>query len=687
MVRPAQRWICLLTAAVMALPGCKSGGPTLPFQSADSSHPVSVPSGIDVDEPNFENEDPFLLAATAEPLKIGDDQEPVYWDLTLEQAIQMSMANAKVMRDLGGQILRNPLTTRTTSDPAITETDPRFGVDAALSQFDATLSSSAVFQKNDQAVNNVFLGGGTRILQQDLQIFQTQISKRAATGAEFTVRNNTIYDANNSPGNLFYSTWNTNIETVVRQPLLQGGGVDYNRIYGPNGIPGLPSGVLLGRINTDVSVADFELGVRNFVSDVENAYWDLYFAYRDLDAKVQARDAALETWRNVAERVKAGRGDAQSEAQVREQYFRFQEEVQNSLTGRLIEGTRSNSGAQGGTFRATGGVHVAERRLRLMIGAPISDGRLIRPSDEPQMAPVAFEWSMSLAESLARRPELRRQKWLIKRHELEILGSKNLLLPRLDAIGLYRWRGFGKDLMDQSTQNENGIFNNAWGNLLGGGFQEWQLGMEFSVPLGLRKGHVTVRNAELLVARERALLAEQERNVVLELSNAVADVDRAYAVMQTNYSRRKAAQLYLAEVQERSSRDEEESKALQTLMLELEAQRRLAESETQFFKTLVEYELAVKNVHFEKGSLLEYNGVALAESAWPNKAYNDALVRIRLSRPASDHAVDALAPAQIVSEGPAPQRFGPGPALPAFVSPVEAISPTVPPAPASDSRR
>ena len=41
---------------------------------------------------------------------------------------------------------------------------------------------------------------------------------------------------------------------------------------------------LVARIRTDISIADFEIGLRDYVSNVENAYWDLYYAYRDLDA-------------------------------------------------------------------------------------------------------------------------------------------------------------------------------------------------------------------------------------------------------------------------------------------------------------------------------------------------------------------------------------------------------------------
>ena len=50
----------------------------------------------------------------------------------------------------------------------------------------------------------------------------------------------------------------------------------------------------------------------------------------------------------------AGRrgGEAEREAEAREQYFRFEEDVQNALAGRLIEGTQTNNGSSGGSFRA-----------------------------------------------------------------------------------------------------------------------------------------------------------------------------------------------------------------------------------------------------------------------------------------------------------------------------------------------
>ena len=57
--------------------------------------------------------------------------------------------------------------------------------------------------------------------------------------------------------------------------------------------------------------------------------------------------------------------------------------MQNALTGRLLDATRTYNGSPEGTFRNTGGVHVAERRLRYLMDLPINAGVLLRPADEP----------------------------------------------------------------------------------------------------------------------------------------------------------------------------------------------------------------------------------------------------------------------------------------------------------------
>lgn len=616
-----------LAAAFAVTAGCNLRS-TKPLNNVASSlsHYQNVALQVDYpDEPVPERRDDFSSYAP----HVVREGPPEYWDVPLAEAMRLALLNSPVLRDLGGQILQYPSNARTMQGPSIVETDPRAGVEAALSAFDAQLNATADWEKNDRAINNIFFGGGTRIFQQDYNKYMVELSKRAATGSQFFLRQNTIYDSNNAPANLFRSAWDVNVEAEVRQPLLQGAGVVFNRIAGPNSQIGLPQGVLIARVNTDISLADFEYGVRNLISNVENAYWDLYFAYRDLHAKIVARDSALETWRRVRALYDTGRegGEADKEAQARDQYFYFQAEVEEALTGRLFDGTRTNNGSAGGTFRGNPGVYVTERRLRLTMGLPPNDPRLIRPADEPVQAKVGFDWDQLTAEALSRRVELRRQRWVVKRSELALVAAKNYLLPRLDAQGLYRWRGFGHDLLGYNNPYE---FDNAYQNMFGGNFQEWQLGAQFNMPIGFRQGYAAVRNATLVLARERAVLREQELQVIHDLSNSVGDVDRTFVVAQTNYNRRLAANEQLNSIK---AAFDAETETVSLLDL-VEAQRRLADADSRYARSMVEYTLAIKNVMFESGTLLENNGINLTEGPNPQKALQDAAQKEALrSRP------------------------------------------------------
>jgi len=352
----------------------------------------------DVDSACFDE-----VASTGRPRTLINREPTEYWNVSLEECIHIALTNSKVLRDLGGAVLDAPDAVQTVYDPARSEADPRFGVEAALSAFDAEWSTQAFFEKNDRAVNNQFFGGGTRLFKQDLLDYTSELSKQTATGANLAVRHNVQYDFNNAPGNATPNLpWGTNFEVEVRQPILQGAGVRFNRIAGPNATPGVYNGVLIARIRTDIALADFQDAVTNLVFSVEYLYWELYAAYRRLDAKIAARDRALETWR-IVNSLKDQVG-ADEEAQAREQYYRLENDVQNALNGQLQEKADITA------FRGTAGVHVNERRLRLLMGLPINDGRLIRPKNEPVMAKIVFDWNEALVEALMRRTVLRRQK-------------------------------------------------------------------------------------------------------------------------------------------------------------------------------------------------------------------------------------------------------------------------------------
>src|SRR5689334_2775310 len=78
------------------------------------------------------------LLLTPPPMTALRNDPTAYRDLKLEEAIQIALANAKVLRDLGGQLIRTPQNAVTVYGAAVQESDPRYGIEGALAAFDAT---------------------------------------------------------------------------------------------------------------------------------------------------------------------------------------------------------------------------------------------------------------------------------------------------------------------------------------------------------------------------------------------------------------------------------------------------------------------------------------------------------------------------------------------------------------------
>ena len=588
--------------AVLAIAGCSSSSPFYLHERDELAYYLDRATEIeypDVYQARLEDVDQAQA-----PITLSNPEFHESWELSLQEAIHTSLHNSKVIRNLGSVTpfgFADGLTGRTVGsttvyDPAIFETDPQAGVEAALANFDAEFTTSVFWQKTDrpQNVNSTSFGFIPVFYQQDQGQFEAAISKQSASGTRFTFRNQTIYDRNNRGfGRALPSDWYTALEMEVNQPLLRGRGTQYNRIP-----------VMLARINTDVSLAQFESSVRNLVMDIENTYWDLYTAYRNLEASKIARDSAQATWKIAFEKFKGKVETAQAEAQAQEQYFFFRAQVETAWRDLLN----------------------VETRLRWLMGLTTTDGRIIRPADEPVQARVEFEWQEIHEEALLRSTELRQQKWAIKRRELELLAARHQLLPEVNLVALYRWLGFGDDLAAANRRGKNFVApgSMAWDELTEGNYQEVRLGLDFRPPrLGARREMAAVRNAQLQIARERARLEDMELNTTHLLTTAVRNLDYNRRQAQTHFNRWATAQ-----------KEVESATALYragkaTLDLVLEAQRRRAQAQSDYYRALGEHTKSIADVHFRKGTLLPYNEIHLAEGPWPEKAYQDARERSR----------------------------------------------------------
>ena len=630
----------VLATGLLALPGCTRDRQPVTFLGEPQSSADYVAHATNIAYPAIVTQSPETVAATLPPHTLDSRDVTDVYDLSLQEAIRRALENNEIFRANGtflggGGVLGDINGVQSLYDPALQETSIALGqggVESALAAFDASLGTS-MFWTRDESVSN-FAGN---IIGQTTEAatFNATLGKVFGTGASLalghTVNYTGIGQAGGFGGGGFgfggggpASTYSGNTAVQFRQPLLAGAGTEYTRIAGPRNaatsnlqgvtggifgggaggfagglttqLAGVSNGVVIARINTDISLTQFEAAVRDLVRDTEQVYWDLYLAYRNFDTAVTQRNSALQTWR-VAKTQRELEADIlpAEEAQARDQYFESESQVQTARS-RVFE---------------------VETQLRRLLNMPVSDGLVLRPADDPVTAELIPEWYACLSDALSNRVELRRRKWDVKSLQLQLKAARNLLRPELDFVAGYQVNGFGDRLLGYDEERfENFYQTQTDGNLTG-----WQLGFTLSTPVGRRRAHAQVRNIELRLAKAQKTLAVGEHEVSQELAAAFQSLARTRANVRSQYSRRAAAIENVA--------------LLEPLLVEgeitldevLRAQARRAQAESSFYTALVAYNQALLDLQYRKGTLLAYDNVRLIEGPWHPQAYCDARTR------------------------------------------------------------
>ena len=692
MRRPVSTWRILIVSFLVATTGCV---PTQPFylhEDGDLSHYID--KATQIEHPDVHTELLADVTQSQRPLSVSHPDFKDFWDLSLEECVAIALLNTKTIRGASSARLQNGQIFAgtsegalvlnsvgrgnfvTTYDAAIVESNPgqttggisnflrnqasgsfgpsgqlggqttdggisnsRLGVEAALAEFDTQLLVTAadgnpIMSSTDRPQNvrstSPFFPTILDLRSGGLDFI---LGKRTAEGTVFSVTSSTDYTSGNQRGfnfadpasgsQPFLSVWTQTLQLEARHPLLRGRGSQINRMP-----------IMIARIGTDIELTNIYANVQDMLNNLEIRYWDLYLAYRNLETAKIARDSALVTWRIVFDKYQQGSEPVQQEAQAQEQYYNFRAQVEASLRA----------------------LYDAENELRFLMGLAASDGRLIRPKDDPTLARVEFDWSDVLAEAVARRPELVAKRWLLKQRELELILARNQLLPQFDLGAQYRWLGVGDDLINANRSGRPdpnvSIGGSAFEELTGGQFQEFSLLAQFQMPIGYRRELAGVRHAQLRLAREKATLEDMELDVAHGLSHALRNLDTNFQLAQTNSNRWAASQ---REVDARQALFEGGRVALDEV---LEAQRRRALAQAAFWNAVAEYNKSIADLHTRKGSIMDYDGIGFEEGTWPQKAYWDALGRAR-ERDAGWYIDYGWTRPKVISRGPIPQGVPP----------------------------
>lgn len=401
----------------------------------------------------------------------GDFEE---YYLTLDEAIQIALANADVIRVLTGTTATS--TGSTIYDPAIVNTD----IDQARSLFDPVLDMNNTYRRfeNLESIGPTIFG--TDLEQYDFNLGLTQ---KKATGGTAGFGVTTMPTARNVPGSFINPQTPTSVEASYTQPLLKGRGSRVNL-----------APIVIARINTERSFYQLKLTVQELVRSVVDGYWSLVQARVELWARQQQVEQLEYAFNRLEAQRRADLADLGDTAQAKVSLEQFRANL-ISTQARVLD---------------------LEGALYNVLGLPpVPDMRLV-PITPPIRERIDTEWDALVATAAEQRPEVVERKLAIEAIQQQLIINCNNTLPQLDAVGLARVNGLSADT--------------PIGVITSDPFQatDIQVGLTLRTPLGQRGARAALRQQELTLARERANLHQSLHQATHLLAQSLRNMEQSY---------------------------------------------------------------------------------------------------------------------------------------------------------------
>lgn len=213
-------------------------------------------------------------------------------------------------------------------------------------------------------------------------------------------------------------------------------------------------------------------------------------------------------------------------------------------------------------------------------------------AEQPAMPQAILDdVSTHVAVAMRMRPDLNEARLAIQRGALEVVKTRNGLLPRLDLFITLGSSGYA-DSFRTSFRNVNGDFYDA------------TAGIEFTYPLG---------NNDAKAQYQRAKLSRDQASEILANMQQLAEVDVRSAYVEIGRAREEAtATEALVKQRKEVVRSETEKFRIgkSTTLLVAQAQRDLLAGQIQQIEAIVNYLKSFVDLYSSEGSLLERRGIS-----------------------------------------------------------------------------
>src|SRR5580704_15268821 len=489
--------------------------------------------------------------------------------------------------------------------------------------FDPIISSSVSVADISVPVNNPFISGtgaaGLTGLKSHSSQFNNQYSQTFETGTNITASwNNTR--SSSAAANFFNPAVNSSLSFSFTQPLLNGFGLAVGT-----------RNIRIAKNNRKIADWAFAQQAITTVTSTITAYWELAFARENVKVQQQAVTVAQKLYDDNKKQLEIG---SMAPLEVTRSESEVATDTQNLIFAQTTQLTD-------------------EQTLKNFISkdplAPSIINVEIIPTDRPAQPAVieAASFEDAVKEAFAKRPELQEEVYDLKNAEIDVLATKNALLPSLTANAFYLSAGLAGNSSIPGTPttistrvpivdangnpisvNVNGVptpifesatiapslgtnqqgFTTAQNQIFHNRFPQYVGQLTLTLPLRNRSAQAEHARA-LLTQRQMETQAQQLRNA------ALLDVRNTYIAL-TQDRAQVAAAMKARELQQQTFDAEQKKYQLgaSTTYTVIQTQRDLITAQGNELRALANLQEAKASYERALGRTLDVNRVTIADA-------------------------------------------------------------------------
>jgi outer membrane protein TolC len=385
--------------------------------------------------------------------------------------------------------------------------------------------------------------------------FSADLSGRLPTGTDYDFG----IALNRSSTNSTYPFYSSAVNLNITQNLLKGAGPKVNLVQ-----------VRVAENTYLISLYQLQQALINLVTNVETAYWDLYLSYKTLEIRLEAYRLAKEQRRRTEEFVRVGR-----------------DTPLGLFSAHAEEAARISD-----VINAVAEV----RRRRILFIQLVNPQRVpagwesrLFPKEDPVVPSEPLIPEQHVTVAMNYRPDLQQAKLDLANGELEVVRTRNGLLPSLDFFTDLGLAGRGDNPSDANSKLSD--------------YPSWRLGLQFSYALQNRTARAAHRRALFNRAIAEEAIENAKQIIEVDVRLAINEIDRTKRLIESTHITR------LLREEELAAEIEKFRVGRSTQLLVAQAQRDLTAARVDEVSAIIAHMKAYLNLFKAEGSILQRRGI------------------------------------------------------------------------------